>query len=413
MAEAIFDCTTSGSNLQKYGKIKVDYSAGNGSITINSLSGNRTDGYGGGANHGNNYFTLTVGGQSRNISCSNIQFGGGTYVGWSSFDAQTFSGLSGNTSVSIDIHSNGSLYNYTWAGTIDAGTPHVYPSISSASVTGTVGGASYSVSGSNINSCSWNIGGKGSSSSSGSISGLAHNTSYNWSVSVSSVTGDSDSRSGTFTTLGNAPSISGCNATPTYNSCVLSPLYVLDTNASFSSREIQYGETTNYGSTTTLNSITGLSPDTQYYYRVRVTDNYNRTSSWYTGSFTTDTPPLPSITAPELISATDNSLTVSAIATPGDLASISKIEFSINDLDWFGESSPYTFTGLLDGTTYNVRAAVTDNYGRTVWGDTSSMTTLQGKFMKVITPSETKKVNVYIINSNGKTKISKNQIKII
>lgn len=60
-----------------------------------------------------------------------------------------------------------------------------------------------------------------------------------------------------------------------------------DTNASYKSMSLQYGTSTSYGSTSTTGQISGLNPNTTYYYSITVTDNWNRTSSASTGSFKT------------------------------------------------------------------------------------------------------------------------------
>ena len=49
----------------------------------------------------------------------------------------------------------------------------------------------------------------------------------------------------------------------------------------------KYGTSASYGRSISGNSISNLTPNTIYYYRTRITDNFNRTSYWYAGNTTT------------------------------------------------------------------------------------------------------------------------------
>lgn len=126
-------------------------------------------------------------------------------------------------------------------------------------------------------------------SASQNITGLTPNTLYEYSGFLRNNYGlVSSTYSGSFTTIGNIPSISSVsvsNISTTGATINYSVSY--DTNASYKAREIQYGVSTSYGSSTTNNVLSNLLPDTMYYYRIRIQDNWNRWSNWSTGSFTT------------------------------------------------------------------------------------------------------------------------------
>lgn len=137
---------------------------------------------------------------------------------------------------------------------------------------------------------SWQNYATGTNACSYTQTGLAHNTNYNMYYQY---TNNSDGEGSgliarNFTTLGNAPTINSVTPAPARTTCSLANNSITyDTNASFNSIVTQWGTTTDYGSIGTSSNITGLIPDTHYYYKFRVNDNFNKTSSWYTGEFTT------------------------------------------------------------------------------------------------------------------------------
>ena len=45
MAHIDLRCTTSTSNVRKNGRVRINYTAGNGTVKITSIQGYRTDGY--------------------------------------------------------------------------------------------------------------------------------------------------------------------------------------------------------------------------------------------------------------------------------------------------------------------------------------------------------------------------------
>lgn len=219
----------------------------------------------------------------------------------------------GGTSTSITGLKNNT--NYSWSASIknsaertasNSGTfyltPHA-PSTPSVSVSTSRTGATFSVSTSydtKRKHKSTNISyGKstsyGSSTTSTSLTGLTPNTTYYYSVTVTdqnnggshSATLTSGARTGSFTTTGNNPTISSVTPDVFRSKAILNYGASYDTNDSFSSLSIRYGTSTSYGSTSTSTTLSGLQPNTTYYYSMTVTSSRGRTSSAYTGSFKT------------------------------------------------------------------------------------------------------------------------------
>jgi hypothetical protein len=156
--------------------------------------------------------------------------------------------------------------------------------------------ASVNTYGASITGGGWDISTNGGTSwtyydggpTSASITGLTPNTQYWYRNYVVTSGGSANSGWSTFTTSGNVPTISSTSTSGiSTNGATINYSASYDINASYSSREIQYGTTTSYGNSTTNNALSSLSANTTYYYRIRVTDNFNRTSDWSTGNFTT------------------------------------------------------------------------------------------------------------------------------
>lgn len=216
----------------------------------------------------------------------------------------------------------------------------------------------------------------GSTATSTTISGLAHNTKYyysatvtdNWSRTSSAVTGN-------FTTLGNAPTISSVSATPSRTGATLAPSVTYDTNASLGSYSVQYGTSTSYGSTSTSTTLSGLTANTKYYYRIRVTDSFGYTSAWKTGNFTT-TGNNPTATLGTVTPAV-TSCTIGYTGSYDTNASFASVTVEYGTTTSYGTSvSSNTLTGLAPSTNYYFRLKVTDNWGRSSSWKTGSFTTL-------------------------------------
>lgn len=126
------------------------------------------------------------------------------------------------------------------------------------------------------------------------VSNLRNNTEYAYSALIENSFGTQATESGTFYLDPVAPLLSVGGVSVDVNSAVLALSAVYDTLRAFSAYEVEYGTTQSYGSTSSSGLLSGLTPETTYYYRARVTDQNNGgadsaayTSAWVTGSFTT------------------------------------------------------------------------------------------------------------------------------
>lgn len=227
---------------------------------------------------------------------------GGSWKGCSGFSTGTWtytqSNLNPNTSYSFytqigaanDTNLKGTVArSFTTTGNAPTAT-----GLPVSNITRT--GATVSISGTYDTNASW--GGwelqygtstsYGSSTTNGTLTGLTPNTTYyvrgrfkdNWGRWSGWVTNS-------FTTTGNAPSISSVTPDVFRTNAILDYSASYDTNDSFKSLSISYGTTTSYGSTSSSTTLTGLQPNTTYYYSMTVTSNRGRTSSAKTGSFKT------------------------------------------------------------------------------------------------------------------------------
>lgn len=153
---------------------------------------------------------------------------------------------------------------------------------------------------SNATTCQYNINNwgwinEGTSYSNGvhvsgnTVSNLTPNTSYTCQIRMyNNGSGPTYSNTSTVTTTGNNPVINSSTQTNLdRTNYQFSYDVTYDTNASYSSIENQWGTTSDYGNYNSTNSIENLSPNTYYYHRFRITDNFGRTSNWYEDTFTT------------------------------------------------------------------------------------------------------------------------------
>lgn len=128
------------------------------------------------------------------------------------------------------------------------------------------------------------------SSNSFGLTNLTPNTTYYYSVTVTDNWGrTSAAKTGSFKTTGNNPTINS-HGVKTYTQTSVEMQYSAsyDTNDSLSSYKWEYGTSTSYGSSVTgTNTISRLSANTTYYYKLTVTGTQGR-SSTATGSFKTD-----------------------------------------------------------------------------------------------------------------------------
>ena len=255
----------------------------------------------------------------------------------------------------------------------------------------------------------------GSTDSDGALTGLTPNTTYYYRITVKDNWGKSGSNTGSFKTTGNNPTVTSSVANITYNSAKVNYSATYDTNASYSSYTLVYGTSTSYGSTASSQNITGLNPNTTYYYKITVKDNQGR-SGESTGSFTTSKPAAPTINSITANASNAGAVTVTINATVGDGATSLQYRFSKDNgstyTSWQTGNS-YTFTGLADDTAYTFKAQVKDNYETTSTSSSTSATTQWTESLKMITSSGVKPVRLYVVTSSGVTKIHKRNIKTI
>lgn len=125
----------------------------------------------------------------------------------------------------------------------------------------------------------------GSNSSSLSLTGLTPNRTYYFSLTVTDQFNRTATSTGSFTTLGNSPVIDSLSVVPGKFDAEFSPSISYD-YTTLGSYMIDYGTSESYGSSSAALVITGLTPETTYYYRFTVTDAAGRSAST-TGSFLT------------------------------------------------------------------------------------------------------------------------------
>lgn len=196
---------------------------------------------------------------------------------------------------------------------------------------------------------------------------LTPNTSYNF---YTQVTNNNDGE-GTglspieFTTTGNAPTINSVAVSPSRTSAIFNPNVSYDTNASFRSYSIRYGTSTSYGSTSTSTTISGLTPNTTYYYSMTVTDNWGRTSIAKTGSFkTTGNNPTINSHGVKTYAQTSAEMQYSASYDTNDSLSSYKWEYGTSTSYGSSVTGTNIINGLNVNTTYYYKLTVTSTQGR-------------------------------------------------
>lgn len=196
---------------------------------------------------------------------------------------------------------------------------------------------------------------------------LTPNTSYNF---YTQVTNNNDGEATglspiEFTTTGNAPTINSAAVSPSRTSAIFNPNVSYDTNASFRSYSIRYGTSTSYGSTSTSTTISGLTPNTTYYYSMTVTDNWGRTSAAKTGSFkTTGNNPTINSHGVKTYAQTSTEMQYSASYDTNDSLSSYKWEYGTSTSYGSSVTGTNTISGLSANTTYYYKLTVTGIQGR-------------------------------------------------
>lgn len=167
-----------------------------------------------------------------------------------------------------------------------------------------------------------------STSTSTTISGLSPNITYYYSMTVTDNWGrTSAAKTGSFKTTGNDPVIES-HGVYRYDQTDVEMEYSasFDTNDSLSQQEWDYGTSTSYGNTVSgTNHLANLTPNTVYYYRLKVRGVQGRTGI-ATGSFKTD-PETVTISALNISEITETTAKVNyTFNNPSNVTSFEKIE---------------------------------------------------------------------------------------
>ena len=162
----------------------------------------------------------------------------------------------------------------------------------------------------------------------------------------------------------------------------------ISNHSTSTSSSLVYGTSTNYGTNATSGTaITGLTPNTTYYYRYRLTNTAGSTD--YTGSFTTSGN-APTATGLSVSNVTRTSASFSINGTYDTNASWGSWEWKYGtSTSNYGSAQTGTgsLTGLTPNTTYYVTARFKDNWGRwSDWVSTSFTTTGNNPSISSITP---------------------------
>ena len=243
---------------------------------------------------------------------------------------------------------------------------------------------------------------------------LTPNTTYNFYTQVTN--NDDGEATGlspiSFTTSGNAPVLNSVTVSPSRTAAVLNPNVSYDTNASFGSYSIRYGMSTSYGSTSTSTTISGLTPNTIYYYSVTVTDNWGRTSTAKTGSFkTTGNDPVIESHGVYRYDQTDVEMEYSASFDTND--SLSQQEWDYGTSTSYGSTVSETnhLANLTPNTVYYYRLKVRGVQGRTGIATGSFKTDPETVTISALNISEitetTAKVNYTFNNPSNVTSFEK------
>lgn len=224
--------------------------------------------------------------------------------------------------------------------------------------------ASAGTNGGNVSVSTTLNNGSAKTGTSPSWSGLTPNTSYILRATATNSAGLTATASDTVTTTGNAPTINSVTASPSRTSVILNPNVSYDTNASFSSYSIRYGTSTSYGSTSTSTTISGLTPNTTYYYSMTVTDNWGRTSAAKSSFKTTGNNPTINSHGVKTYAQTSTEMQYSASYDTNDSLSSYKWEYGTSTSYGSSVTGTNTISGLSANTTYYYKLTVTGIQGK-------------------------------------------------
>lgn len=305
--------------------------------------------------------------------------GGGTY-------SKTFSGLSPNTSYTIEVRHRRD-YNNAWSSWAAVTTTTNKPAAPTA---GSISLSSTTYNSIKVSASGFSFGAGGGwgyyqwykngsaitttgSTASYTFTGLSPNTTYTLGVRLVDNYGSASSLATNSykTSLPNSPTPGTVTASSITSTSITYSWsgFSVGAGASFSRYEYNYNDGKGWISAGTATSITrtGLTPNTSYQMTVRVVDNYSQTATSMQISTTTSKPPAGTAGTITVSSKTYNSITFSWSGfAAGAGGTISKYEYQWNgSSDWTdnGLSTSVQKTGLSPNTTYKIIVRAVDNYG--------------------------------------------------
>lgn len=240
----------------------------------------------------------------------------------------------------------------------------------------------------------YNVSGIEATSSSGSISYLLPNTKYNWTFTVTNSLGDTRSSSGDFTTSGNYPTIVGTpTATSTRDSIAVSVQTKCDYGDEVSAYNFSYGTSPDSlarGPSTAM--VSGLQPNTTYYYQISVTSTQGKQSTYQTGQIKT------LCNAPSNLSITRSgggttNLVIGVSGTGDTNAPIKTYVLKYTNPSGtvktveMGSATSTNITGLAVDTNYVFQLTATNDGGSTTSGTVTYSTTLTNPVINSFTSS--------------------------
>lgn len=317
-------------------KITIDYTAGNGSVTVNGIEGNRTDGYGPTTAYNASGFTLSVGSHTKTVKY--VGFGNKSYLWWnangtssgsSSSIGLTFSATGTNTfRISVSGSGNTNINNQYFDWTVNSGSAVVKPTLSAVTISNTTststsasfsvtntGGATVTAQGCEFSTSNFGTVVKSFTGTSGSVTGLSPNTTYYARAYATNSAGTGYSAVKSFTTLAGTPVLSAVTISNVTTTGASASFSVTNTGGATITSNAIKASLTNFGTavstiSSTSGSFSGLSPGTLYYVRAEASNGTNTGYSAVTSLSTS-----PTVTINPLSNADGTSVILNKVIT--------------------------------------------------------------------------------------------------
>lgn len=218
------------------------------------------------------------------------------------------------------------------------------------------------------------VGGFNQSNIVGDVRGLTPNTVYamnSWAQNgagygyhKTNITNYDETQLPSFTTSGNPPTITGFTTkdiTRDYVKWDWSDSF--ETNASYKTYKIEYGTTEAYGNTLTDKSnVSGLEPNTTYYSKLTLTDNWNRSSTATTSFTTAGEAPVINYNVTN-ITATTAVINFDTVFDTNTVFKSGWISYGMKTIDFTEGTGSITLSGLQPVQTYNCEFGMEDSAG--------------------------------------------------